>query len=196
MKSIVVIIIAFVSSGFWDPGVSPSTPATCFDNIPAGSDTIALPPRKVECLRNIFNDAILKTPRQFDRTYRRGQTEDKTISLTFADISKKAPLSKTYVVKQLKIPTSKTYKAFVIQQVVGADEEDIFFVLFTIDQSGKLIDNIIVGAYVNDYTRDWAFTDVDQFTIRERTANEDPDFGPGYVGKFKIRDDGTIGLSK
>ena len=169
--------------------------APCFNDITTKSGDKPLPKAKVECLKTLFGSAPLKTPGNHDVIFRKSQfhRNKEGMTLKFSAISTERKQSRSLL--QLHELKSTEFKTYVLQQT-GSDEDEFYYdIIFTLDNSGNLIDNMIVGETAKEYTREFAFETNDTFAVKEGPSLEDPENPSGYYGRFHITTSGTFEIA-
>lgn len=142
-----------------------------------------------DCLVGVLGKDVLKTPNTFDVKYRSilsFHKEDTTL------IYSTIPHTNTYL---FRIDSTERYSFFLLHEETGAEMEgDHYDILLTVNPSGKLIDNVIVGAFGIQYQREFSITGPSQFEINETTGRDDT-AGPWYKGVYRVEQDGKFALT-
>ncbi len=139
-----------------------------------------------DCLTAIFSDQKLNTPLAFDPKYKVSLDYHKEDSaLTYAGINH----IKEYL---FQINQTPEYSFYCLHLEAETEMEGSHYnILFTVDASGKLINQLLAHATGVMYVRDVIVSSATQFNISETTGREEND-GPWYKADFKVDDNGKF----
>lgn len=143
-----------------------------------------------ECLIKIFGDEKLNSPLAFDPKYKAIQDyHQEDVDLT---------LSKINPIKQYLFIVNQTdhYTFYCLHLETEKEMEGNHYeLLFTLDSSGKLINQILAHATGIMYIRDVIVSSSTSFNLDESTGREE-NVGPYYKADFKVDNDGKFVVDK